>query len=46
MDRQSLERFGMRLDDLNRIRAIDDETDQHANNLRDVCNEFLRVIIK
>ena len=44
MDRESLLKYGMRLDELNRIKVIDDETDQHANQLREFCNSFLRVI--
>ena len=39
---RSLERYGMRLDELNRIRVVDEETDQHANNLKEHCNEFIR----
>ncbi len=38
----SLERHGMRLDELNRVRVIDEETENHAQALRDVCNEFIR----
>ncbi len=37
-----LERHGMRLDDLGRVRAIDEEAEGHASSLRDVCDEFVR----
>ena len=39
---RGLERHGMRLDEFNRIRAIDEETDSHANSLKDYCKTFLR----
>ena len=41
MDNRGLERYGMRFDDLQRVRVIDEETENHASALRDVCNEFL-----
>jgi hypothetical protein len=37
----SLERHGMRLDELNRIRVVDEETDSHANELKEHCDEFV-----
>ena len=38
---RSLERYGLRLDELNRIRATDEEVDGHANDLKDHCDEFM-----
>ena len=40
----SLERHGMRFDDLNRVRVIDEDTENHASSLRNVCDEFLKDI--
>ena len=41
---RSLERYGLRLDELNRIRATDEEVDGHANDLKDHCDEFIKDI--
>ena len=41
---RSLERYGLRLDELNRIRATDEEVDGHANDLKDHCDEFMKDI--
>ncbi len=42
--RSSLERYGMRLDELNRIRVVDEETDGHANDLKQHCDAFVKDI--
>ena len=41
---RSLERYGLRLDELNRIRATDEEVNGHANDLKDHCDEFMKDI--
>ena len=41
MESKDLSRYGMRLDDLNRIRALDEDTESHASQMRETCNDFL-----
>lgn len=36
-----MERHGIRLDELSRVRAIDEDTEGHASNLRNNCKDFL-----
>ena len=38
----SLSRHDMRLDDLNRVRVLDEEAETHANALSDGCHDFVR----
>ena len=38
----SLSKHDMRLDDLNRVRVLDEEAETHAQALSDGCNEFVR----
>ncbi|TRY61364.1 hypothetical protein TCAL_04406 [Tigriopus californicus] len=42
MEGRDLTRYGIRFDDLNRVRVIDEETENHSSDLRDTCNAFLR----
>ena len=36
-----LESFGMRIDDLNRVRVLDEDTSTNAHQLRDSCGNFI-----
>ena len=41
MASEALEKAGMHFDDLNRIRVLDEDTSNQAQELKEVCQDFL-----
>ena len=41
MASEALDKAGLHFDDLNRIRVLDEDTSSQAQELKDVCQDFL-----